>query len=715
MVKQFLTSGLVMLAAFSLHAFDNDYKCYSLDANGNKTYWSLDGQKTGFIKNAVKTPYKQPSKQINIGDPKLLDIEIRYDENLYSIECIAGGQFNNGNFLIDRPEKDLGIQEIPNGVAGLMCIFKKANTEVGSTDYYVVAKNIKDTPNQSKLVFDIEECIHKISYEPLGIDGKPISISKLKGNEVVEEGEYGRCFSNITWSHVIDGTTYVLQYPYQPYIAADGTEKYSRPGDIYFNDCGPDFTMGHYLIASSSVNPCDFTVIELPVYRGEISASNSHITLSNDPSRFKTYTQKWTRSPYSVATYNEMPFGMCVFIESADVAINGFGSESMYPCTDTDIETHTIVCSNDPNSENSNLMSMLLIENIPENDFQHTDGLCSMWWKDSNEGRSYKPNNFTGNQGINCPYNTYYNFVEGNYSPWLATYDAHNPHLAFKDNQTEGRLGNNCPIISLMPDPQPYASDFLPFYYGLVGRYGEGNYIGAMTLIEENNTFEYDTDGFRKDEFIYENILIDGEIDGCVKAELTIKKGGVDDDYIPPVLTFLVTRNKDNIYTDRFNSASDGVIEFYAADFYNDLDWSLGEYGFLEYKCKPIPSDKLKVEYAPYSSDNFKPLFVSEVPEKYFYPGWGNYYTVPLDEVTGNSVNGWFDIRITMEDAEGNRHVQTISPAFKLLDSNGIETISDDNIFDTSVFYDLSGRRIDSPDKGFYIECHGNKTRKIMK
>lgn len=115
-----------MLAAFSLHAFDNDYKCYSLDANGNKTYWSLDGQKTGFIKNAVKTPYKQPSKQINIGDPKLLDIEIRYDENLYSIECIAGGQFNNGNFLIDRPEKDLGIQEIPNGVAGLMCIFKKA-------------------------------------------------------------------------------------------------------------------------------------------------------------------------------------------------------------------------------------------------------------------------------------------------------------------------------------------------------------------------------------------------------------------------------------------------------------------------------------------------------------------------------------------------------------------------------------------------------------
>lgn len=715
MTKKFIPLLFVMLATLSVQAFGNDYRCYSLDADGNKTYLSADGQKIGCVKNAVKSPSGKPTKKINIGEPKPLDIEIRYDETEYYVEGIFGGMLNSGvEYIIYEPTKNLGIQNIPYGVAGMVCVFQKVNIQTGSTDFYFVAKDISDLEANSKVIFDIEDCVHKIYYEPLGEDGNPIDISEIKGDQVIEAGKYASGFSFVTFAHVTDGTIYCVDKPYQRYLSNDGNHKYSRLGNIWLNNCGPNFFMGHHIIARPQEGR-DFTVIEMPVYRGQLSQEKTDTILSNDPHKFRTYVQKWTRSPYSVATYNELPFGCQIYVESNGMATTGFGSEIIVPCSETDIETRMIVCGNAHKPDNDDLMSMLLIELMPENEFNAFLGISSMWWKEDENGRSYIPNNFTGNQGNNAPHNTYYNFVEGNYNPWLYILDAHNPYLSFKDAQITGRLGNNAPIISLMPaDPLPEASDLVIFHYGLVGRYGEGNYVGG-DLIEETNTFEYDADSFRKDEFIYENILIDGEVDGCVKAELTIKKGGVDDDFIPPVLTFLVTRNKDNIYTDRFNTASDGVIEFYAADFYNDLNWSLGKYGFLEYKCKPIPSDKLKVEYSPYSQDNFKSISVSEVPEKYFYPGWGNYYTAPLDEVTGNSINGWFDLRITMEDEDGNRHVQTVSPAFKLLDAGGIGAISDDNKSDTPIYFDLSGRRVESPDKGFYIECRGNQTRKIMK
>lgn len=710
MVKNFLTSGLVMLAAFSLHAFDNDYKCYSLDANGNKTYWSLNGQKTGFIKNAVKTPYKQPSKQINIGDPKPLDIEIRYDENEYYLECIQGGQYDNG-FYISEPIKKLGIQNIPFGVSGLLCVFQKHNPLSGETDMFFVAKDISDLNANSKVIFDINECIHKINYEPLGEDGQPLSISKIKGDQLIEAGKYAYGFSFITIAHIADATMYCADAPYQRYISSDNSDKYARPGNIWFNNCGPNFIMGHHIIAAPQEGR-DFTIIEMPVYQGQFSSYPKNIVLSNDPSQFKTYTQKWTRSPWSVATYNELPFGAQIFIEAANTAITGFGSEILYHCDETGVETHTIVCGNPYDNTQEQLMSMILIDQMPDNDFAAYLGKVSMWWKEGSNGRSYLPNNFTGNQGTNAPYNTYYNYVEGNYSPWNQILDAHNPYLSFQDSYIDGRLGNNTPIISLMPELSSATPDFLGYYYGIVGRYGEG-YAGCGDFMEITLSDDYNSDNFRKDEFLYENILIDGEIYGSVKAVQATKKGGVDDDYIPPVLTFLLTRNNDNIFTDRFNTASDGIVEFYAGDFYKNIDWSMGIYGHIEYQCKPVAD--VKVEYAPYQTDNFTELTVTEVPEKYFYPGWGNYYTVPLKDVSAKSANAWFDLRISLEDEAGNTHVQTISPAFRINDASGVETVCSDTDSREPVYYDMMGRRIVNPADGIFIERRGNVSRKVMK
>lgn len=732
MTNRFLTSLMAaLLMAGATYAAERGPRTFTIDSKGRKTYWSADGKRLETVSDAERTPKiagpNPAGKNGNVeivgtSAPKSLDVEIIYDENMCECEMVGAGALDMTptECYFMSPDKNLSI-EIPSGIDAMMCVWQRNNSD-HTSDIWVSGKDIRNLKSGDKVVFDIAECVHKISYDPLGPDGKRIDVGKIHSDGTVEPATLQYGFAVTSLNHVDDMQLWTLVNPYRIMVDDDGTEYYERFRNIYFNSCGSDFYMTQHIVGMPSDHR-NFHVIEMPVYVGTSDTAPSETVLRNNPANYRDYIREWTRSPYSVATYDDLMFGANVALIMNNVSYFGIGGTdiSAMPSDSPDVTTVLKVCANTPGDAGTELGSMALLDQLPESDADLSSSQASMWWTPSAAGRNFLGINFTGGQTV-VPgaFQTYTNFVEDNFNKYLMSIGAPNPWLALDDSKITGRMGNNTPIISLLNGDYHlrFTSDWVPFYLGLCGRYGECNFMGTSDLIEENNSTSYDKNNVRKDIFTYENILIDGEIEGCVTAELGIKKGeGMDADFVPPVLTFMGMHDAKGNLTDRFETASDGTVEFYAGDFYFDFDWSLTQYenyrGYPRYMCRTIPS--VKVEYAPYQTDNFAELTVTEVPEKYFYPGWGNYYTVPLKDVSAKSANAWFDLRISLEDEAGNTHVQTLSPAFRINDASGVETVYSDSGSCESVYYDMMGRRVDNPANGIFIERRGNVSRKVMK
>lgn len=718
MVKKtlLLTAGIVL--ATTVYASDKRGSTYMINTKGEKTFWSANGQKLNTVIDATKSLRKPNVDIVGQGEPKVLDIEIKYDKDIYQFEHIVGGIEDFTDFGSWEPLS--GLVEVPSGINALMCIWRKFNEDL-SEDYFVVAKDISYLKNNSKLVFDVADCVHKVSYYPLGPDGKLIDIEKKHYDGSIETAALTHGFAMTSLNHKDAPLMWHIASFYGIQVAEDGTIFHDGwLNAVWFNDCGPTFNMTHHIIGMPSDGK-NFHAIEMPVYIGESSTRASETVLKNNPNNYKEYVREWIRSPYSTAQYDKLLFNTRIGVVQSGVSFWSIGGEIQeYVPQYVDsplITTYLMVCANDEDDPNRDIASMILMDILPESDSESNCVQSSMWWRPSKDGRKFLTINHSGAQAlIGGAYQTPVNFVEDNYNQWLLSLGKPNPYLILNDSNITGQMGNNTPIISLMPGDYHkfFNSDFMPFYTGLVGRFGESNTCGSQYLVEENNSYIYDDNNIRKDIFTYDNILIDDKIDGCVTVELGIKKGeGMATDFVPPVITFLGMHDAAGSLTDRFETAAHGTIEFYAGDFFLDYNWSLGEFDVPVYQCKPTSS--VKVEYAPYQTDNFAELTVTEVPEKYFYPGWGNYYTVPLKDVSAKSANAWFDLRISLEDEAGNTHVQTLSPAFRINDASGVETVYSDSGSCESVYYDMMGRRVDNPANGIFIERRGNVSRKVMK
>ena len=135
-------------------------------------------------------------------------------------------------------------------------------------------------------------------------------------------------------------------------------------------------------------------------------------------------------------------------------------------------------------------------------------------------------------------------------------------------------------------------------------------------------------------------------------------------------------------------------------------------------KSDCLPLNRVDVSYSPYQKDNWATIEVDEIPENYYLPALGFFYTASLEDVTGTAEKGWFDLKIRLEDEAGNWQEQVISPAFQIksLVDTGISQLTIDNgqltIPGNENVYDLMGRCIgnapSSTDKGIRIVRKAN-------
>ncbi|MBD5355701.1 MAG: hypothetical protein HDR88_01680 [Bacteroides sp.] len=251
-----------------------------------------------------------------------------------------------------------------------------------------------------------------------------------------------------------------------------------------------------------------------------------------------------------------------------------------------------------------------------------------------------------------------------------------NQALSFTSNESI-IFGNNTPITTFLK-PSNY------FCYSFVGRYGE---IRTIDLLNHNlritlngeevcNAYD-DLNMFFNSDLALENgewrYYIEnsnmkvGGLQGKNSCEMYFPQGSSG---ISPTIMQLQMRNSEGKVTDQFDNKEDAIITFAAGGFkeiFNPdtfISW-------FDYE----PLEEVTLEYAPYGSENYLFLEVVEDPEKFFMPGYGAYYYSPLSRIDCQSETGWYDVRISLKDVQGDTQVQTISPAFRIDSSTSVNSV----------------------------------------
>ncbi|MCM1489437.1 MAG: hypothetical protein NC095_01225 [Muribaculum sp.] len=170
-----------------------------------------------------------------------------------------------------------------------------------------------------------------------------------------------------------------------------------------------------------------------------------------------------------------------------------------------------------------------------------------------------------------------------------------------------------------------------------------------------------------------------------------------------PVVTMLQFRNEEGKISNIFKKGENAELLLMATT-----------YRYIaanNYSCDPVD---IKVEYAPADSEDFIELPAVE-DEEYFQTPAGYFYRVDLSGIDTKSDNDWYQVRITLEESEGNSNQQTFYPAFKLIDGTGVEKIADVDTNSGTQYYNMQGMPVAQPQPGsVVIRRQNGKVSKII-
>lgn len=207
--------------------------------------------------------------------------------------------------------------------------------------------------------------------------------------------------------------------------------------------------------------------------------------------------------------------------------------------------------------------------------------------------------------------------------------------------------------FKVMADDELVMEDFNNFPWSLSSHAGTAHTPHEITLIFDNDNFE-----------------IDG-LQGRSHTEVKYKEASKGDISAPSV-QMIQFRNKDGKITNRFEKADEAEVFISYGDFYYEPTTQTYE----------INDNDVKIEVAPYGSDDFKEISTEQDADLYKWPLWGYFRSGQLSDI-GESANGWWDLRITLTDKAGNSSFQHVSPAFYVKDSGvtGINQVAAETAF----------------------------------
>ena len=602
--------------------------------------------------------------------------------------------------------------------------------EENPDEVYLVIKELDELVDGVEVSFDAEEATEVFEASFLDENGEPFSFAyyeydpETKNSTILQDGELGKCFGT-RLLFMTDGIHKVplfdkVYFMYHRVNAITGNETDLRKPPVVHTNRLPSY-------CGIITNVIGFTADGGEGVILQTNTLNSAGTQTNDPDLFKHYHTSFMplgngdgeigvrmKMNYTIDNwfYEELT-------TSRDVTMS---PDNKYVGIPVDVK----VCLHDASMKAYDMTKGFGGVSLVQvgNDGIETDTMTRLF-DASASGLEYVNYNTAIAGPFNCWGNSTFLWQLGSWTTYNYN-DFVNPYIPADVDSYLGMDGNSTPMLTFVgsqyegPCPEDFADimfDYGIFNVGYMGRqceYRETDLqLANVTYTKEGNVFKY----------LFENkaALIDGEVEGCNITEL-----GSDfsaQDIYPPTVQYLMFYNKGGYVTDRFANPEDGSFGFYAGDFY-----AVFNEDYTEFQMDANVPATLKVEYAPFRSDEWKEMIFEEDKDMFFMPGFGYRYRGNLEMVEEKSGNGWFDMRFTLKDDTGNWQIQTLSPAFRIDsadasvggvfdDSLDVRIVGRDIIVPAGAsVYDISGLLSDGRDvaPGVYIVRKNDKVTKIV-
>lgn len=618
------------------------------------------------------TSYKSP---IRIDDSNYtLNVNLNYDKANTDI-VISGMAFQNGvqnsMFYCDWPDDDTPDNlefRVPQGSYDIEIIL-----QTKSMDYVVLTAQNVEVANDSDITLNEVDATVEITWIGLMPDGSLMSpeipIYDLTETDIIDyvPGNVLTVSNVLKVLNTKHDSSIMFVQSYTPKIVGETKLEIGQVNVKIMPNHNYDFYLEKGAIGAEGG-------YIIPLF----ATGDQSAVVTNDVTNYVTLKPEFAETPHQAGSKEFNSEGQQVTAEfdrnktcclSYAIITNGIMTGNSYLAvvrTDTDLQKWIHVCQ-DPD-----LKDKFQIMPIPS--------LVEDW------DRYYHMNGLPVDVSTTTPYVMTINNTAG-FNAYLkqpedrSIYmtDVVNPWLSF--DITKPHIWNyGCPILVFSTTESSWSSNFS---YAYIGRLGENRGVDLLSTITDVIIDDIDPSGQilenlqwgqlpseGKMDFVFSNtnVAIDG-LPGENVAHVAFDMSRSD--WQPPTLQLVRFIDIDNNFIDRYTKGEEGVIELYGGDF----TYHYNTENYAQWYTEE-PAAEILVEYAPYGTDSFLPLEVENIPEHNFMPGFGSYYRGSLARVDRKSENGWFDVRITLTDAAGNYQEQILSPAFKIENNVGIETIT---------------------------------------
>ena len=620
-----------------------DYRPHFL-GNDARIVTAPDGRKA-HVPHAVADRIEGKTTADTPKDDVTLSINLEYDPEEFQGPWILMIHDENGyqNFAMWEDVNPVTV-DVPEG--GSYDIIAEFNGIAVSGTYLVIREAVEVT-GPTEITLDVAEATNKVStafYDESGellVSGVP---NPSGGTSLVSK--------DVT----------IAFFPFEMFPMSWGGFSVGR--NFYFNDVSDRYGVIQTAIGEGYENGNYFAKFE------SIIGVSEDVALENDPAGWVHYVEKFHPSVLGVdldtvgtgfqaATTYDGKLLMSLTMANpfahynAEEGIKAWLNTAMTDDPTDMLYAPSIVehsASLDPNFpwEESFVLAGNPVVSTEDGGIQYGSGSLSMDW------------NFLGTD--------YYTDEFG----WTTVLPFHSK-FTFTAAENQNILqGNNVPIAVVGQIGEEIKAKF-------VGRYGELRQsdffnTGISVTVDGAPVFNGGIQNFMNNfilpsegalEITYTNINSEIEgLEGTNTTTVSYQAGSTD---LPPTLQMLQFRDATSAVTDRFTTADQGTVRLAAGDFQYDMinEW-MGYFAYAE-------GNTVEFHYGIHGQGEWTELELTEYPEHFHMPAFGNYYEASLEDVIVPDNDTWFDVRIVCTDAAGNVQEQVISPAFHVSNAVGVK------------------------------------------
>lgn len=611
-----------------------------------------------FLKKQSPTELQNTQRSTNLQDVTLT-INLEFDEDEYSppFSVIIYDEFSNMHSA-DWQGVNPMIIELPAGTYDMLTAFSKS----GHT-YYVIKEEVS-VQEDATITFNPLEADNYISittYDENGDILQPGTVNPTTGNPSMLLVDNLIYFTPLNVG--IFGINYIRDIPFEP--------EQDPIWNFYINDISDRYAIIQSMIGSGYEQGYYFSKIET------LMGVDASVALENNPENWVQHTENFQPSPLggegvfkgasTSSTYNETLLGGWTLFDP--------------PLLDPENATVSIFVDKPISGDPVDLLVQPAI-------VDHQEILDPDWGEES---FFIKGNPVTANSNGDILYSSGDLWFGSFKIPLLGNDYFYNedlrimvlpPHPKFTFEQVANPAiehGNNVPITVTGFIVTPNESNtFKTFNKGRYGENRESDFFATDIEAKQNGSvvfsgsywdfvdFEMPTSGEIEITMTNANTLIEG-LEGTNITTITYN---ADEEDAPPTLQHLQFRNAEDQVTSIFEGTEDATVRIAAGDFiYTWIDdWMGGYYAFED-------GNTVEMFYSINAEDDWQGLSLTEYPEYFQLPAFGNYYEGSLSGIENENDNVWYDLKVICTDATGNQQEQVISPAFKINNTLAVEDI----------------------------------------